>query len=126
MRRFTPHQTEAITVIVNHRWIGKTKEINYFRGLNQRYNSQNFMAKKKAKSVLPKDMSEDLWVSPRLVRKTENSDRTWGSRDSGTRGGDRFLELADIALGLKKPEVRKKHPASASLHTTSKTEPYSR
>ncbi len=84
------------------------------------------MPRKKTKSVPPEDTSKDLWISPRLVRKTDNSDRTWGSRDTGPRSGERFLELADIALGLKKPEARKKRPASVSTHKTTKTEPYSR
>jgi hypothetical protein len=84
------------------------------------------MTKKKAKPVLPQDTSKDLWIAPRLVRKADNSDRTWGSRDTGPRSGERFLELADIALGLKKPEARKKRSASVSTHKTTKTEPYSR
>jgi hypothetical protein len=84
------------------------------------------MSKKKVKPVPPEDVTKDLWVSPRMVRKTENSERLWGSRDPGMRAGERFLELADIALGIKKPEPRKKRPASASTHSTSKTEPYSR
>ncbi len=83
------------------------------------------MAKKKAKSVPPEDMTKDLWISPRFVRKPEGSERMWGSREAGSRGGERFLELADIALGVKKTD-RKKRPAGASLHTTGKTEPHSR
>jgi len=84
------------------------------------------MSKKKKKGVSPEDAANDLWISPRLVRKTENGDRRWGGRDSENRSGERFLELADIALGIRKPEARKKRPTGVSTHTTAKTEPYSR
>jgi hypothetical protein len=94
--------------------------------MNQRYNPASFMPKKTSKRVPPEDVSKDLWISPRMVRKSENSQGAWGNRDTGMRGSDRFLELADIALGTKKPEPRKKRPTSASTHVSGKSEPYSR
>ena len=36
----------------------------------------------------------------------------------------RLLELADLALGFKKPKIKKKK-ASAGIHSHEKTEPYS-
>jgi hypothetical protein len=84
------------------------------------------MAKKRSKSAPAADESKDLWISPRFTLKSEGIERTWGNRESSNPGGARFLELADIALGTKKPEVRKKRAASVSARIRSKTEPYSR
>lgn len=92
------------------------------------------MAKKKKKSasvedVSVEDMSKDLWISPRFSLKAENSEtteRSWGTRAPNNPGSARFLELADVALGTKKPELRKKRPIGAAAHVTAKTEPYSR
>jgi hypothetical protein len=39
--------------------------------------------------------------------------------------GTRFLELADLALDLKKPAPKKKKVADANIHSSEKTEPYS-
>jgi hypothetical protein len=85
------------------------------------------MAKKSRKSASAPDESKELWISPRFSLKTEGVQRAWGNRETGNNPGSaRFLELADIALGLKKPEIRKKRATSASAHITAKTEPYSR
>jgi hypothetical protein len=55
--------------------------------------------------------AQDLWIAPKSNLKGENSDRAWNDR-SATPTGSRLLELADIALGLKKPEpARKRRPA---------------
>lgn len=83
------------------------------------------MARKK-KPIQPapqEDLSKDLWISPRFSLKGQNGDRAWDHRQMGNPGSARFLELADIALGMRKPEPRKKaHPGST--HVTSKPEPY--
>ncbi len=50
---------------------------------------------------------EDLWVASKSNLKGDNGDRAWNDRMS-TPTGSRLLELADIALGLKKPEPPKK------------------
>jgi hypothetical protein len=89
--------------------------------------AKSSMAKKKTKPGAPADVSKDLWISPRFALKGQNGDeRVWGQRENGSPGSARFLELADIAMGLKKPEPRKKRSNGASAHVTAKTEPYSR
>jgi hypothetical protein len=84
------------------------------------------MAKKRSKSASTQDESKELWISPRFSLKTEGAQRTWGHRENSNPGSARFLELADIALGTKKPEIRKKRATGASAHITAKTEPYYR
>ncbi|HEY2390748.1 MAG TPA: hypothetical protein VGK22_06215 [Candidatus Angelobacter sp.] len=64
-----------------------------------------------------------LWVRP------STADRKDGHKGINHNletipSNSRFLELADIALGLKKPEKKKKARIGA-LHTETKTEPYS-
>lgn len=75
------------------------------------------------------DLSKDLWINPRSNIKGPNGNRAWDYRGNITpSSGTRFLELADIALGLKRSAPRKKvAAAAASAHGTgAKTEPYSR
>jgi hypothetical protein len=84
---------------------------------------------KRSRSSKPKtvsiDLSKDLWISPRLNLRGRDGDRAWDSSGNLLPGaGARFLELADIALGIKKPAARKKKAASASVHKTNKDEPY--
>lgn len=61
---------------------------------------------------------EDLWIAPKSNLKGDAGDRAWNDRLS-TPTGSRLLELADIALGLKKPEPPKKR-RSASAGTSEK------
>jgi hypothetical protein len=63
---------------------------------------------------------------PRYSLKGPNGERAYENRPGGVPTTNRFLELADIALGLKKSPKRKKAAAAASTHDTSKNEPYSR
>jgi hypothetical protein len=57
--------------------------------------------------------ADDLWIAPKSNLKGENGDRAWNDRGA-TPTGSRLLELADIALGLKKPEpLKKRRSASA-------------
>jgi len=63
------------------------------------------MAKKKKNKS---GSADGLWVSPRSLLKDPNAGRTWGNRPGGLPNSSRFLELADLALGLKKPAPRKK------------------
>ena len=67
----------------------------------------------------------DLWVAPRYSLKGPNSERAYENRPGELPTSNRFLELADVALGLKKP-AKKKRAAAAGAHDTSKKEPYSR
>jgi hypothetical protein len=79
----------------------------------------------KRKKPQKKDTTKDLWISPRFNLKGKDGNRAWDLAGNLTAdSGARFLELADIALGLKKAEKRKK-PASVPAHVTRKIEPYS-
>jgi hypothetical protein len=57
--------------------------------------------------------AQDLWIAPKSNLKGENGDRAWNDRGL-TPTGTRLLELADIALGLKKPEPFKKRRSVAA------------
>ncbi len=70
-------------------------------------------------------VSKDLWIAPRYSLKGPAGERAWDNRIGGAPNSSRFLELADIALGVKKPVAKKKRTGPASAHQTSKTEPYS-
>jgi hypothetical protein len=90
------------------------------------YNARCMARRKKPIKPAPQeDLSKDLWISPRFSLKGQNGDRAWDHRQVGNPGSARFLELADIALGMRKPEPRKKTPPG-SAHVTSKPEPYTR
>lgn len=69
------------------------------------------------------DADDDLWVAPRYSLKGPAGERAWENRPGGAPSNSRYLELADIALGLKKPAAKK--PKSKTTHDTRKTEPYS-
>ena len=75
------------------------------------------------------DLAKDLWVNPKSNLKGDRGDRSWENRAGGPPNTSRLLELADIALGLKKTEPKKKRAAAAAagagVHLTEKTEPYS-
>jgi hypothetical protein len=73
------------------------------------------------------DAPEGLWVAPRYSLKGPQGERAWENRPGGAPSSSKYLELADIALGLKKPEpTLKKRRAATGAHDTSKTEPYSK
>ena len=80
---------------------------------------------KKSKPAKKADGSNGLWIAPRHSLKGPAGERAWENRRGGIPTSTRFLELADIALGLKKPSPHKKKPATVSAHDTTKTEPYS-
>jgi len=71
------------------------------------------------------EVSKDLWIAPRYSLKGPAGERAWENRPGGPANSSRFLELADIALGTKKPAMKKKKVGLASAHQTGKTEPYS-
>ena len=71
------------------------------------------------------EVSKDLWIAPRYSLRGPAGERAWENRPGGAPSSSRFLELADIALGVKKSASRKKRTPPASAHQTSKTEPYS-
>ena len=73
-----------------------------------------------------KSSPEGLWIAPKYSLKGPAGERAWDNRPGGPPNSNRLLELADIALGLKKPSPKKRTPAHASTHEKSKKEPYSR
>jgi hypothetical protein len=79
------------------------------------------MRKKAAKTG--KTANDDLWVSPTHTLKGDRGERSWENMTGDPRRNSRLLELADLALGLKKPTPRKK--SRQKTHNTNKTEPYS-
>lgn len=79
---------------------------------------------KKAKHAKKTDPAEGLWIAPRYSLKGANGERGWDNHLGGPPNSRRLLELADIALGLKKP-AQKEKAGPVELHETAKTEPYS-
>ena len=87
------------------------------------------MAKKPARAKTARTKSgnaadSDLWIAPRYSLKGPAGERAWENRPGGIPSTNKFLELADIALGVKKPAPKKKK--AGPTHETAKTEPYSR
>lgn len=82
---------------------------------------------RKSKPKAPKiDLSKDLWINPRSNLRGTDGNRAWDNRGNiSPSDGARFLELADIALGLKKPVPKKKKAAAVGAHQVEKNEPYS-
>lgn len=76
---------------------------------------RNSAGKAKAPSIQTSISVEahDLWIAPKSNLKGDSGDRAWNDRGA-TPTGSRLLELADIALGLKKPEPPKKRRAVAA------------
>jgi hypothetical protein len=73
---------------------------------------------------------DEVWINPNSNLKGTRGNRAFDGR-LGLPSSSRLLELADVALGLKKPEPKKKKKtatANGSAHdvTPIKTEPYSR
>ena len=70
---------------------------------------------RKPKSKAPKsDVIKDLWINPRSNIRGPEGNRAWDNQGNiSPNSGARFLELADIALGLKKPAHKKKKAAAA-------------
>jgi hypothetical protein len=69
---------------------------------------------------------DGLWIAPRYSLKGPNGERAWENRPGGAPNSGKYLELADIAMGIKKPDPAfKKRSTAAGAHVISKTEPYS-
>jgi len=62
-------------------------------------------------------------VAPQYSLKGPRGERAWEHRSGGPPSNSRYLELADIALGLKKSAHRRLRPAIT--HESTKREPYS-
>ena len=81
---------------------------------------------KKRKIGKGTDLGDGLWIAPRYSMKGPAGERAYADRPGGIPSINKFLELADIALGLKKPEPKKRKNGPPVQHETSKNEPYSR
>ena len=81
------------------------------------------MPKKRQNGKLTDD-SKDLWIAQRYSLKGPAGERAWENRPGGAPSSSRYLELADIALGLKKNAPHRKKSQLPSAHDTKKTEPY--
>jgi len=80
---------------------------------------------KKSKPLKDTNPANEMWINPKSNLKGDRGNRAFDDR-LGVPSSARYLELADYALGLKKPVVRKKKAAVAGAHQKSeKTEPYS-
>jgi hypothetical protein len=79
--------------------------------------------KRKKINAKKKKVSRDLWIAPRYSMKGPAGERAWENRLGGIPNSSRLLELADIALGIQKPNHDEK-PESLLTHQTEKTEPY--
>ena len=73
-----------------------------------------------------KSSPDGLWIAPKYSLKGPAGERAWENRPGGPPNSGRLLELADIALGLKKPSPKRRKPTDTSTHETTKKEPYSR
>jgi hypothetical protein len=81
-------------------------------------------AKSRANSPGKKaDSMDTVWVSPRYSLKGPSGERAWENRPGGPPNSGKFLELADIAMGIKKASPRHKR-TSQIYSSTVKTEPY--
>jgi hypothetical protein len=69
-----------------------------------------------------KRIEDDLWIAPRYSLKGAQGERAWENRPGGPPNSQRMLEMADIALGLKKPAPKKK--PQGTTHQLVKKEPY--
>jgi hypothetical protein len=81
----------------------------------------------KAPKSPPSEEGDEMWVRPTTTIKQEGSGEI-NRNIGGTANTSRFLELADIALGFKKPQLKKRGAAAgsgATHQTSAKTEPYS-
>jgi hypothetical protein len=66
------------------------------------------MAKGGKKAKEKASLSEGLWIAPRNSLKGPTGKRGWENRPGDPSSNNRFLELADIALGVKAPIPKKR------------------
>jgi len=81
------------------------------------------MSNKKSKA---RSVATDVWINPKSSLSPGRKDQALDTR-FGDKTSSRFLELADVALGLKKPERREKKSVStgnAREVTPGKSKPY--
>jgi hypothetical protein len=78
--------------------------------------SEPLKVAKKSKPSKREDAPDGLWIAPRLSCKGASEERAWGSRPIAPPNSGRYLELADIALGLKIPSSKKAKRAARPRH----------
>jgi hypothetical protein len=64
---------------------------------------------------------DGMWINPNSSLKGARGERAWENRNGGMPSNSRYLELADIALGLKKPAGKAKR---LPIHERTKRQPY--
>lgn len=75
------------------------------------------MARKAKQKVATYDTAKDLWINPRSNIRGPDGNRAWNNEGNiSANSGSRFLELADAALGAKKPPAKHKKAAIAGVH----------
>jgi len=62
-----------------------------------------------------------LWVRPNFSLNKNRREISWTGGNGCSADSPRMLELADIALGMRKPHKKKR---ITPMHDTRKTEPY--
>ena len=67
------------------------------------------MSNKKSKD---RSVTTDVWINPKSNLSQGRKDRALDT-GFGDKTSSRFLELADVALGLKKPDLHRKKPGIA-------------
>ena len=67
-----------------------------------------------------------VWIAPRRSFNVPAGERAWENRRGKSPSSTRYLELADIALGLKKPALHRRKTQAVTHDMGSKTEPYVR
>lgn len=89
------------------------------------YNTE--MLKRPKKHRKKPRSEEGVWIAPKYSLKGPAGERAWENRPGGAPSSSRYLELADISLGLKKPGPKNRQLGdSIGAHVISnKTEPYS-
>jgi hypothetical protein len=78
---------------------------------------------KKLKRIESEETPTDLWVAPKYSLKGPAGERAWDTRIGGPPSNSRYLELADIALGIKQPARLEKRKRQSKQ--SGKTEAYS-
>ena len=64
------------------------------------------------------NLDDEMWINPRSQFRGTDGDRAWDNAGNiSPQSGERFLELADIALGVKKPAAKRKKAAAAGTHS---------
>jgi hypothetical protein len=64
---------------------------------------------KKGKKAKEKESpTEGLWIAPKKSLQDPSGKRGWENRPGDPSSNNRFLELADVALGLKQSILKKR------------------